>query len=256
MMKIKKAVKFNYRDCRKYSALGWSYLGQAKCFEAEDAFNRALRLDPANSNIYFGLAISYESRGAYPQAEEAFKQAIRLNPDNDQYYFMLGCFYLERGNFSQAEEAFKHAIRLNPKKGNVYFELGSIYQIQGRYSQAEDAFKAAEGLGYKNSRGYYAPVTINNYRKLKKILDSRGIKLVCVQYPMRDAEPLKRIFNREQGVIFVDNAKVFRDAVNRDGFKVYFNDMVGRDFGHCTDKGNQLLAENIAGVILKEAFNK
>jgi len=32
--------------------------------------------------------------------------------------------------------------------------------------------------------------------------------------------------------------------------------MFGGDFGHCTPKGNRLLATNIADVILKEVFHK
>jgi hypothetical protein len=32
--------------------------------------------------------------------------------------------------------------------------------------------------------------------------------------------------------------------------------MFGGDFGHCTPKGNMLLAQNIADVILGEVFNK
>jgi hypothetical protein len=37
---------------------------------------------------------------------------------------------------------------------------------------------------------------------------------------------------------------------------MYFVDMSGGDFGHCAPKGNRLLAENIANVILKEVFHK
>jgi hypothetical protein len=54
----------------------------------------------------------------------------------------------------------------------------------------------------------------------------------------------------------VDNEKIFRDAVKKDKSSIYFNDMFGGDFGHCTDKGNRLLAENIANAILKEVFNR
>jgi hypothetical protein len=42
--------------------------------------------------------------------------------------------------------------------------------------------------------------------------------------------------------------------VRKDGYGSYFKDMFGGYFGHCTDKGNCLLAESIADTILKEAF--
>ena len=73
---------------------------------------------------------------------------------------------------------------------------------------------------------------------------------------MRSIESLKKIFEGQTGVIFVDNERIFKDAVKREGYKEYFKDMFGGDFGHCTPKGNRLLAENIADVILKEVFSK
>ncbi len=78
-----------------------------------------------------------------------------------------------------------------------------------------------------------------------------------MQYPMRNAEPLKKIFpGQEKSIIFVDNEKIFKDAFRKEGRREYFVDMFGGDFGHCTPKGNQLLARNIADVILKEVFGK
>jgi ABC-type antimicrobial peptide transport system permease subunit len=73
---------------------------------------------------------------------------------------------------------------------------------------------------------------------------------------MCSIEPLKKIFEGEEGISFVDNEEVFKSAVLRDGYCKYFIDIFGGDFGHCTDKGNRLLAENIANVILKEVFHK
>jgi len=87
-------------------------------------------------------------------------------------------------------------------------------------------------------------------------LDKRGIKLVCVQYPMRNVELLKIIFEPGQGIIFVDNESIFKEAVNKSSYNEYFRDISGGDFGHCTAKGNRLLAGNIASVILKEVFKK
>ena len=74
---------------------------------------------------------------------------------------------------------------------------------------------------------------------------------------MRSIAPLKKIFQgNERGIIFVDNEQVFKDGVKKEGTRAYFRDMFGGDFGHCTEKGNRLLAGNIARAILKEVFNK
>jgi hypothetical protein len=103
---------------------------------------------------------------------------------------------------------------------------------------------------------YYTPVTVNSYRKLKEILDKRGIRLVCVQYPMRNVEPLKKIFKEDEDIIFIDSESVLKEALKKGSYKEYFKDMIGGDFGHCTDKGNKLLADNIANTILSKVFHK
>jgi hypothetical protein len=70
---------------------------------------------------------------------------------------------------------------------------------------------------------------------------------------MRSLDPLKRIFAGDaSGIIFVDNEAGFKEAVRKEGYSVYFRDIFGGDFGHCTKKGNWLLAENIANAILKD----
>jgi len=87
----------------------------------------------------------------------------------------------------------------------------------------------------------------------EEVLEAKK-KLVCVQYPVRSIVPLKDMLQGYQGIIFVDNEKIFKDALSRDGYDYYFYDHFGGDFGHATKQGNKLLAENIADAILKEVF--
>ncbi len=284
---FKKAIEMNPKNDNAYFGLGWLYQNQNKLSQAEDIFKKAIELDPKNDNAYFGLGWLYEHQNKLSQAEHTFKRAIELRSENASVYFALGRVYQRQGKYSQAEDIFKKAIALNPKDDHTYLQLGRTYQNQGEFSQAEDSFKKAIELNPKSDGAhgallilyeeigkpelaeeyakkantarlrYYKPVTVNNYRKLKEILDKRGIRLVCVQYPMRSIEQLNKIFEGgEKGIIFVDNEKIFRDAVKKDGSRAYFTDRFAGDFGHCTPKGNRLLAENIAAVILREVFGK
>jgi len=70
---------------------------------------------------------------------------------------------------------------------------------------------------------------------------------------MRDLNQLQDMFVDSDGVIFVDNERVFKDAVAKEGYEEYFYDYaaVTKNSGHGTDKGNRLLADNIADTILK-----
>ena len=141
---------------------------------------------------------------------------------------------------------------MHPQSYRAYAALSALYEAIGRPDLAEEYARKVNKLRYE----YCMPGTVANYRRLKDILDARGMKLVCVQYPMRNVGPLKRIFEGEYGVVFVDNEAGFREAVKKDGFNRIFIDMFAGDFGHCTEKGNRLLAENITSAILKEVLNK
>jgi len=52
----------------------------------------------------------------------------------------------------------------------------------------------------------------------------------------------------------VDNEKIFKGALGKNNYKLYFRDMFAGDFGHCTLKGNLLLAENIARAIFTQVL--
>jgi hypothetical protein len=124
-------------------------------------------------------------------------------------------------------------------------------QTSGRQLEMADHYyrEAAD----RQNREYRA-VTIDNYRRIADTLKKRVVALVCVQYPMRSVEPLKKILSGREGLIFVDNSEVFREDVKRKGFRHYFTDCFGGVFGHCTPAGNRLLAENIADSILNSNF--
>jgi tetratricopeptide (TPR) repeat protein len=281
-----KALELSPNNEQIYFELGWFYRKQEDFPRAEESWKKVLELNPKSDLAYSALAWLNRKRGNFVQAEALSKEALKLNPGNDLAYNTLGWAYCKQEKFILAEEAFKKAVQLNPKKVKAYTELGQFYQDQGKFSEAREIFSKVLELNPKNDHAraalpllyqkmgkmelaqeyarqadrlkseYYKPVTVYNYRKLRAILDNKGIKFVCMQYPVRNIEPLRKIFEgNEEGIIFVDNEKVFKAALKKDGRAKYFNDMFGGDFGHCTDAGNRLLAENAASTILQEVFN-
>lgn len=132
----------------------------------------------------------------------------------------------------------KKTLELN--QGNIlaHIELGE-YKYAAEYHKKVNQ----ERLKYHDSK------TRHNYLRLKDVLVKRGVRFVCVQYPVRNVEPLKQIFKEQTGVIFVDNEMIFKKALERASYKKYFTDFCSDDFGHCTAEGNRILATNIVDVI-------
>jgi tetratricopeptide (TPR) repeat protein len=293
---LKKAIELYSENYNAYRALLCSYTDQAKYTEAEELLKKLIKLNPKDDQLYVDLGHLYTLQARFfSEGEMALKKAIELNPKNEQAHIELGSlyrcqawvFYRREGNFSKVEELLKKSIEINPRDINSCVELARLYKDRGNLSRAEEMLKkatalepgqddrAAAGLAmlyeemgkselaqeyYRKANRLrlenYSLVTTHNYQELKMMLDKRGIKLVCIQYPLRSIEPLKRMLQGQDGVIFVDNEKVFKDALKKGSFKDYFIDMFGGEFGHCTPEGNRLLAQNLANVILKEYFNK
>ncbi|MCK9595360.1 MAG: tetratricopeptide repeat protein [Candidatus Omnitrophica bacterium] len=234
------------------AGLFFSYLGEFA--ESEEAYSKCLELNPRNNRAYAGLGYVYEKERKFNKSEDAYRKAIELDPDNDPAYMELYWTYREQNKSAKAEEILKKAIAHNPRNDLALGGLAVKYLETGETELAENYSAQANTL----RREFYNSVTARNYHKLKEILDTRKIRLVCAQYPMRSITVLKKLLKDEPegDIIFVDNEKIFKDAVRTDGYDAYFTDMFGGDFGHCTEKGNRLLAENIANAILKNVFEK
>ncbi|MDD5080212.1 MAG: tetratricopeptide repeat protein [Candidatus Omnitrophica bacterium] len=281
---FKKAIELAPQDYWPYAEIGRFYLKQDKFPEADAAFRKAAGLNPGNAWPYIGLGQSYHAQGRLPDAEALFRKAIELDPGNKWAYIGMKKVYAQQSRHFEPVALFKKAIESNPQEAWPYFELGQVYRSHGSFFAAEPLFKKALELDPANGMicrtlkllyvetgnaqiageydrmanelkaDDYPAMVIDDYQRLKAALDKRGITYVCAQYPMRSLEPLKKIFRGEQGIVFVDNEKLFKEAVQKGGYQEYFVDTCNGDFGHCTPKGNRLLAENIANAILDSVF--
>ncbi len=284
---FKKAIELNPRNPNTHLGLCWLYKRTRNYELCEKAFKRLLELYPRHETALQGLSWVYFDMGKHGLSERCLRQLIKYYPSNDVAYGDLAVLYREKKKFSAAKRYCKKAIRLKPDCSLYYLCLQWIYLQSGNKAKAEDCSGklmelmpdsdipfAARSFVYGQTgdpelalgdmmkaqairTAGYVPMTVRNYRKLQSITAGRNIMLVAAQYPMRDIAPLKKTLeSHTKNIIFVDNDKVFRDAVAKDGYGAYFTDIFAGDFGHCTEKGNRLLAQNIADTIIREYFKK
>lgn len=207
--------------------------------------------DLKKGHICFGLGLGYEHMGQYDKAERMYSEIIKIYPTYYRAYFGLGACYKYLGEYDKAEEMFKKAIDMTFGKDEASYRcLALFYKETGRFRDAEKYFRKADKINLE----WYFISRQQNFQKLQEILMQKKIKFVCAQYPMRNVEPLKMAFNSKENIIFVDNEMAFKKALETSNYKEYFIDSFAGDFGHCTTKGNRLLAENIANAILKEGL--
>ena len=261
---LKKALAIDPSDDGVYSDLGDIYDLRRQRAMAVAAYKNALKINPRNVPAYTALGWIYYSQADFAEAAEAYKKALEINPRSRGDYGPMAWAIVGLSDThsesqkqlarSLLQELTGQAIKAGLKlPDRVYGAISTAYMELGEPGLARQYQDKAEESSLKG----YNPVTADNFRRLHEILDRRGIKLVCVQYPMRRLDPLRNIFQgKTNGIVFVDNEKIFRDAVQKSSFREYFKDTFGGDFGHCTDKGNELLARNIADVLAREVFGK
>ena len=114
-------------------------------------YNKAIGLDPGNSNTYENLAISYAKTGNFQNAVKTMQTAIRLNPDDAMKYSTLGIIYHADNKLQQALEQYDRSVSLNPGYGEMYYNMAVIYIELGQTTSAYRFFRQAQSLGYAES---------------------------------------------------------------------------------------------------------
>ena len=252
---FRKVLRLDPRNVRAYFALGSLDLQRDRKAGAEASYKRAIELTPENSFIYTQLAMVYRLQGREGEIEKLYRQALEYSPFNEVMQLYLAYTYINSGRYAQAEKLLKAALEADPPaQHNIQRcikttrALAEVYRLMKQDRLAAEHDREAKEL----EQEWGARPTAGNYRKMRTLLGNRGIALAAVQYPMRSAALLREMFRGQaDGVLFVDNEALFKEAVSRGSYQEYFVDMFGGDFGHCTEKGNRLLAKNIADGILK-----
>lgn len=248
---FREAIELDPRNASAYFAMGWWHKDQGEPEKAEEMFQRATRIDPENSRAYAELGWWYMDQGRYDEGKGLFGRAIEIDPRNARAYFGLGWWHKNQGDHDKGEEMLRTAGQISPRDDAAYVGLGWWYLHEGKYEEAEEMFRRATRLRLE----YFNPMTRRNYQRLRQVVMKKGIRLVCVQYPLRSVEVLKKMVDNKEGIIFVDNERSFKTALKYARYDEYFTDKFAGDLGHCTPKGNRLLATTIADVILKECFS-
>jgi tetratricopeptide (TPR) repeat protein len=246
----KSAIEIYPEGDRAYAQLSQYYRKRERFEEAEKMGEKAIGINPQNDTALINLGQIYSMREDWEKGEEMYKRAVEVNPQRIYPLFQLLRRYLEVGRYKEAEDICKKAIEANPENDRLLVLLVQCFEKQGKMELAREYSKKAADL----RTYYYNQATARNYQQLHRITAGRGIQLVCVQYPMRSLDNLKRMLPNNDGIIFVDNDQSFKEAVRLEGYNNYFTDYFGGDFGHCTPRGNRLLAENIADIILSEVI--
>jgi tetratricopeptide (TPR) repeat protein len=242
---LAKGAELFPRDPNILAYLGALQRWVGKRDEARVTLEKALEIQPDQCQALFELAILYKEIGLDDESFEMRKRIVQSAKTYSPGYLYAAELYLRKEDYANVENTIREGLRYLPENDRLLGALGILYLGQKERGKAEEYFERAA----QERERFISEYTRTNYRKIEYIAGQYKIPLVAMQYPVRDGNELRAMFRRPEKVIFVSNAQAFKAAIAKDGYFTYFIDMFGGEFGHCTPKGNMLIAQNLKGVI-------
>lgn len=111
--------------------------------EADEAYERASSLDPANSEIRTEQGDTLEQIGEHEKAVAAYDKALQLKEDY-KIWWKRGQALVEAGQYGEAIESYKKAVDLNPPLPDFYVicrEYGSLLESLGQHQNSIRLYK-------------------------------------------------------------------------------------------------------------------
>ena len=159
------ALGLNERLWQAYTLLGVICDTEKHHAEAEEAYLKALAIQPDSAAVYNDLGVSRYLTGRFDEAAEAFLKAFNIDPENRRICNNLGLALYRLGNTEDALAAFTRA-------GSEAAAYNNIGYLQMKDKQYKNALAGLEKAIDANP-SYYARAQ-KNLDKVKAALKEAG----------------------------------------------------------------------------------
>ena len=125
-------------DARAWTALGAAYEKNGDTRRAREALQKAVTVDPANTDAAFDLARLDLDDNEAVSAESQFRAILKQRPDDAGAHSGLGLALLKQQQSAPAEAEFQHALELDPE---------DVTAVEGEAQLAMDRGQPAQAVG-------------------------------------------------------------------------------------------------------------
>jgi predicted Zn-dependent protease len=109
-------------------------------------YQNSLRQNPQNGDALHLLGFAQFLTGDFMQAQQNYERALRLKPHDPMLHRDVARLLTQTGDYASARSAYERAIVLEPKEPLTYLYLGEMYEKQADFRSAAGAYLNAAGL--------------------------------------------------------------------------------------------------------------
>lgn len=125
----------------RLSNTGKNFVEQGNALKAVEAFERAVAVEPNDTNALVNLAIAQLMANQAEPAVRHAERALALNPNAAAALYVAGCAELRLGQLTNALRHLQQAKQIDRTVNAVSFQLGRAYQQLGRLEEALEQFQ-------------------------------------------------------------------------------------------------------------------
>ena len=119
-----------------YDLLGSAYTQSRDFARAEEAYRKAVEIDPDDPDHRRGLAQALLSQRKYAGALEQYRKLAQADSGNAENYVRMAQINRRLGQFDEAAANLQQAQHLSPGNVEIIYNEALLYQDQGRYADA------------------------------------------------------------------------------------------------------------------------
>ena len=137
-------------DAQGYTTRGQVLAKSGKPEEARAEFDRALSLDPYNTQALYGRGLIYQGEKQHQQAIEDFTAAHGLMPQRVEPLVARATSYLALDQTKEAASDLDEAVQADPNSAQAWSARGTAYERLGDKAKASTSYNRALALRPKD----------------------------------------------------------------------------------------------------------
>jgi tetratricopeptide (TPR) repeat protein/energy-coupling factor transporter ATP-binding protein EcfA2 len=119
------------------------YEGAVRCFD------KALEIDPSNTDAWYQKAYALIELKKYEAAINAYQELLNISPDKRlDLWLRKGYLHTLLGNYKEAIDCYDHVLKINSDYAETWFHKGAALIRLGRSDDAQFCFDKAKELGF------------------------------------------------------------------------------------------------------------